>query len=117
MRTAGLTLIEPASKFESNLPKTCRSLSARSKPYLVLAHCFKSSVMSIRGVGLATFDSPDLFPSSRWGILLHISRSKCSIRKLSMSVPLFSPCNFPTVLYDVQLGFIKDVIGFQPFLA
>ena len=59
MCTAGLTLIEPANKFESNLPNTLRFLSPRSRPYSFFAHSLRSLVMSIRGVSLTTFTSPD----------------------------------------------------------
>ncbi len=96
MFTAGLDLIEPASSFESNLPKTCRFLSARSILNTLMAHSFRSAVMSFTGVALAT-----LAPS-KWGTLPNISRLKRSSSWLSV----FVPCNF-SLLNDVHRGFIK----------
>src|SRR2546427_5610725 len=106
MWTAGLTFIEPASKFESNLPKTCRAKSARFRPYSFLAHSLKSSVISTSGVALTIFASR----FSKCGTLLHISRSKCSSRMLSMLTPLFS-CNFfPVVSYAITSYKTYDIL-------
>ena len=105
MWTAGLILIEPVSKLESNLPKTFRSASARFKLYTFFAHSFKSSVKSISGVALTTFALPCL--SSRCGTLLHISSSKCSSRTLSMLLPLVASINLSPLHYHLLQAHIK----------